>query len=53
MTENISIGAIIFICIWGIAIVGYVMYLNIFGYGYLNKERILNVIKKRSENKKS
>ena len=33
MGEELAKSAIIFICVWGLALVGYVLYINIFGMG--------------------
>jgi len=33
MSEELAKSTIIFICVWGLALVGYVLYINIFGMG--------------------
>ncbi len=48
MGENIAIGSIIFIVFWGLALVGYVMYINIFGHGAISMRRFKSVFKKSS-----
>lgn len=51
MAENISIGAIIFIVIWGFSLVAYVIYLNVFGHGYTNIRRLKNVFRRKKVTK--